>query len=161
MHRGLPYDRANMQNYYNEVLWHWIALGDASGGAYVEPGAYTRPQEMSWLGGLSGVPTGLLIRLSLDTTPVVEPPLATFDAANQREIRQRLTDRAARGDLGDLVGRHTPYFRVYQPYLTYVRASLGIGERSEGALQKRVEAHRVWFPDVDVALEELRSFRVE
>lgn len=147
---GEPYDGTTIQAKYEALLFRWIEIGDAAGGAFADVSCFEHPQEVAWLSKLPTMPRGLLLQLVPGGETRENVGLAPYDAANLRYLRSRLTDGAVMGDLTDLPGRHHPYYRVWRVYQASVEASLLVAASiSEEAFTTRAAAYREWFPEID------------
>jgi hypothetical protein len=156
---GQPYDRANIQGWYEDLLFAWIRNGQARGGAYAEWSCRDHPQEASWLARATLVPEDLLLRFpALGEVPGA-PIVAPKDRANLEWIRSRLNDASADGDRTAVpLPRHDPYWKVWRSYAISVDASLLVAARTgEDTLLERWNGLRPWFPDADRALARIRA----
>jgi hypothetical protein len=148
---GQPYDPARIQSAYDALIRRWIAIGQASGRAFVDWACLEQPQEVSWIRGLPLAPDGLLLRV--DEPDDTEPgPIAPADAANLRWVRSKLNDAALNGDFRDLRPRHDPYRKVWVRYQNAVQASLVTAlRRDDGSFTEWSLAYATWYPELERA----------
>ena len=158
---GQPYDQDNIQAYYDALLLHWVDVGLAEGGAYVDWSTPTLPQEASWIEQRPTRPWGTRLRFFAHNDPAVEsPPPGPCNAANLRYVRTRLTAAALRGDRSSLVPRFDPYWKVWAQYQAAVTASL-ILAANEGpeAFDARRRELGAWFPETEAAAQRALTAR--
>jgi hypothetical protein len=151
---GRPFDGANMQAYYDAMIFDWIRRGDEAGGAFADASCWDHPQEVSWISRVPSVPEGLFLRLTRSPDPREVPPLVACDAENLAALRRRITPAALERNLDGLPERHHPYQRVWRVYQASVETSLLVGRRmGEAEFRQRVDAYSRWFPELDVAVK--------
>ncbi len=153
---GESYDAANIQAYYDAMIFEWIRGGDEGAGTFADASCWEHPQELSWISRVPSLPEGLWLRLTHDPSPRDIAPLPAYDRTNLEALHARMTPRALRRDPSDLPGRHHPYFRVWRVYQASVEASLLVALRSgEEEFRGRAHAYAEWFPAMDEAMNEV------
>ena len=157
---GLPYDQANIQKLYDNLIHRWVAVASARGGAFVDWASLDSPQERSWIQALKVRPQGLLLRLADDQVPPASGPIPPKDPVHLRYLWSRLKLGPEGREVAPRVPRFDPYRKVWMNYQRAVEAYWFTAMRSEGGsgLSEWSRDYANWYPAMDLSLQNVQRW---
>lgn len=123
---GRPYDRDNIQRYYDELVFAWIDFGRRNAGAFMDYACFDHPQERGWIQATQWKPNQFLLEAmepGAELGPEDWAPLEA-DAAHVAHVRSRLEAGPTPGTFEPRLPRLDPYRKVWRSYQMGTESSL-------------------------------------